>query len=419
MIDVTVANNSELDAKALEQDRASERDQAWLNQCVREKDKPLPILANVLTGLRSVMPDTFAFDEMLRAPMLMRPIRVESGFKPRPVTDNDISLVQERLQKLGLNRITKDMVHQAVDLRADELSYHPVRKYLDDLVWDGRSRISSLFPTYFGTEDTDYNRTIGCMFLIGMVARVQEPGCKHDHLPVIEGPQGILKSTACRILGGEWFSDNLPDITSGKEAEQHLRGKWLIEIAEMHALNRAEAAQLKSFISRQEGRYRPTYGRKEVHEPRQCCFAGTTNHETYLRDETGGRRFWPTRAGKINVEALALDRDQLFAEALARYRDGAPWWPDKDFERTVIAPMQASRYEPDDAWEAIICNWLEEPEQKKVGKVTIGGIARNALQFDKSRIGTADQNRIRKVLTSLGWSRQPKDCHGNRWWSKA
>jgi predicted P-loop ATPase len=421
VIDVTGSTNAALDAKALEGDAIAEQKSKWLAKCDRDKHgQPLSNLASVLAVLRSFLPDTFAHDEMLCAPMLMQPLMEEDepNFKPRPVTDVDVGVVQASFQRIGLRRITKDMVHQAVDIRAEECRFHPIRQYLERIEWDGVSRVSNLFPIYFGVDDTDYAKSIGSMFLVGMVARIFEPGCKADHLPVIEGMQGTLKSTACSVLGGEWFSDNLPDITAGKEAAQHLRGKWLIEISEMHALNRAEATQLKSFISRQIERYRPSYGRKEVHEPRQCVFVGTTNHDTYLRDETGGRRFWPIKATRIDTDALARDRDQLLAEAAARYREGAQWWPDKEFEREVIMPEQAARYEADDAWEALIAAWVRDPEQLKLGKVTIGGIARSVLNFEKSRIGTADQRRIAKVLTSLGWHRLPKDGDGNRWWGQ-
>ena len=230
-----------------------------------------------------------------------------------------------------------------------------------------------------------------------------------DHLPVIEGPQGALKSTACSILGGQWFSDNLPDVSSGKDAQQHLRGKWLIEVSEMHAMSRAEAAQLKAFITRQIERYRPSHGRKEVIEPRQCVFVGTTNRDTYLRDETGGRRFWPTRAGVIDVDALARDRDQLFAEAVVRYRAGEQWWPDKDFERDYIVPEQAERYEAD-SWEENIGKYLD--------KHTIGEIAEDALGIEPKRIGTADQRRIAAALEQLGWRRLKRTGQA-RWWGKA
>jgi predicted P-loop ATPase len=177
-------------------------------------------------------------------------------------------------------------------------------------------------------------------------------------------------------------------------------------------MGRAEATQLKSFITRQVERFRPSYGRLEVIEPRQCVFIGTTNRDTYLRDETGGRRFWPVRVGHIDLKALARDREQLFAEATAHYRKGTKWWPDRDFERQHIMPEQASRYEAD-AWEEIIAAYLDRHDT-----VTVGEVARDALGIDTPRIGTADQRRISAALETLGWKRQPKDWQGRRLWTK-
>jgi predicted P-loop ATPase len=414
---VALMTNAEMDDRVIALDLAREQSTSWQSKCIIENGKLLPILANALIAIEAVMPQAFAYDEMLRAPILMVPFKPESNFKPRLVRDVDAGTVQERLQHLGLKRISKDTVHQAVDMRAHARPFHPVRDCLDGLTWDQKPRLSNFLPTYFGTAANDYTKKIGAMFLISMVARILQPGCKADHMLVLEGPQGILKSTACNVLGGQWFSDNLPDVTAGKDVSQHINGKWLIEVDEMHAMSRAEAAQLKAFITRQAERYRPSYGRKEVIEPRQCVFIGTTNRDVYLRDETGGRRFWPVKIGTINIDALIRDRDQLFAEAVAMYRRKAMWWPDKDFERDHIMPEQAARYESD-AWEENISDYL-----RAQSRVTVGQVAREALFIETPRISRTDQNRIMAALERLQWRRERADGNtdwqGKRWWVPA
>ena len=394
----------------------------WTADLIKtDKDRIVPNVANVLSILRSLPPVEmcFSYDEMLCATMLTAPLPPPGGGpaniveKIRPVRDTDVTQLQEYLQHLDIPKLGRDHVFDAVELRARERGYHPVRDYLDSLQWDRRPRLANLFTGYFKTEPSAYAAGIGPMFLCAMVARIFEPGCKCDYMPVLQGPQGSRKSTACAILGGEWFSDNLPDVTAGKDLAQHLNGKWLIEVAEMSAMSRAEDAALKAFITRPIERYRPSYGRKEVIQPRQCVFVGTTNKAAYLRDETGGRRYWPVTVGAIDTDALARDRDQLLAEAVTLYRSGASWWPDGDFERQHIRPEQEARFEAD-AWEETIGNWLTT-----VSKTSVGEVAKVAIGIETPRINTADQRRIASILERLGWVRQPKDWRGVIPWVRA
>jgi predicted P-loop ATPase len=379
---------------------------AWAGRCIKDdNDRIIPNLANVLVALRALpeVAEAFAYDGMLKVATLRRELPVapggesaSSGPLPRSVRDEDVSQLQEWLQHMGMPKIGRDQVHQAVDQRAMERAFHPVRDYLDGIRWDKMHRLDGWLSTYLGAPKGAYEAKIGRMFLVGMVARIFKPGCQSDYMIVLEGEQGERKSSASRVLAGEWFSDGLKTI-GDKDASQHLRGKWLIEIGELSAFGRADTEALKHFLTQTVERYRPSYGRKEVVEPRQCAFIGTTNKHAYLKDETGGRRFWPVKIGRIDLAELTRDRDLLFAEAVEAFRAGAQWWPDGDFEREHIKPQQAARYE-EDVWEGPIRTFVAGRE-----RVTVAEVASSALGIEVGKIKDADQKRISKALTSLGW----------------
>jgi predicted P-loop ATPase len=389
---------------------------------VNDKKKPLSNFANTLTVLRSD-PDLrgmLEFDEMAKTAIINYPPGnplATDGY-PHVVADEDVGYVREHLQTTsGLRHVSRETVGESVNLVAREASYHPVFDMLEALQWDGLPRLDTWLADCFGVEDTPYHRVIGRLFLIALVARIYQPGCKADYMLVIEGEQGKMKSLACETIAGEkWFSDSMPEDITSKDASVHLRGKWLIEVAEMHAFSKAEATHLKSFITRKTERYRPPYGRHEVDEPRQCLFIGTTNKEMYLKDETGGRRFWPFKAVSINLARLKSIRDNLLAEAVAAFKAGEQWWPDPKFEAEVIKPKQEARYDGD-AWEEPIGQFLEG----RTGTVSIMQIATGCLGYEDknamvaatnatpiNRLGTHDQHRIMKILDLLEWERLEK-----------
>jgi predicted P-loop ATPase len=394
----------------------------------------------------------FAFNEMTRTNMLMRPFGDDLDFKPRSLTDEDITSVQTWLQWFRFRKLGEKPVRDAVKRHARDHSFHPIRDYLDRCAanWDGTPRIGTWLHVYAGAalitnengESTGYIERVGEMFLIGMVARIYKPGCKFDYMLILEGRQGLEKSKMCEALAGEdYFSDQLPDIAH-KDASQHMRGKWLIEMAEMHAYSRAKIDHYKEFMSRRIERYRPPYGHCEVIEPRQCAFVGTTNKLVYLRDETGNRRSWPVAAGEIDVESLKRDRDQLWGEVVHLFRRGVQWWPDWTFEKEHIQPQQEARFEPD-PWEKLIKKDHLKPlidgywarmeraapgAQIALPKTSLLDIAENVLGFTTSntqqqgelktpivRLEPKVTQRIGAVLHHLGWV--PKhDKHGSRWW---
>lgn len=404
------------------------REAQWLRQCQKNDDgDPISNLANAMLALREdhCLANAFGYDEMERAAFVVGRL---PGDKPgvlhvtRAIRDVDVSQVQEYLQLAGLRGLSQAITHQAVDQRADECAFHPARDWMNGLVWDGVERLPTWLTTYLGVADTPYSSGVGLMFFVSMIARIFRPGCKADHMMVLEGPQGALKSTACAVIGGPYYSDSLPDLKfGGKDVAQHINGKMLIEMGELSATDKAEAVIIKAVLSRCVERYRPSYGRKEVVEPRQCVFIGTTNKSNYLRDETGGRRTWPVVVGTIDIDALRRDRDQLFAEAVQAFKRGVQWWPDRQFERLHIKQEQEARYEGD-AWQQPVVAWLDgrnpltnSSETAPRNNVTILDVARGALFIETPRLGTADQRRIAAILIHINWVQGKRTMSARPW----
>lgn len=229
---------------------------------------------------------------------------------------------------LRYGRFSKRTIDTVVTAIVDNRSYHPIKNYLACLPsWDKTPRLETLFVDYLGADDTAYVRAVTRKIFCAAVRRVQEPGVKFDYVPVLQGPQGIGKSTLIAKLGGEWFSDSLSlnDIHD-KTAAEKMQGYWLIEISELSGMRKTEIETLRGFISRQNDIYRASYGRRATPHPRQGVFFGTTNAQTgYLRDVTGNRRFWPiSTPGTGRKRSWQLEQaevDQIWAEALILARN--------------------------------------------------------------------------------------------------
>jgi len=210
----------------------------------------------------------------------------------------------------------KDPTRDAAETLAIGNRFHPIRDYLTGLRWDGASRLDGWMTEYLGADATPLNAAIGRIVLIAAVRRVREPGAKFDSILVLEGEQGVGKSSAIKILAGpENFSDQNILTLDPKAQMELLEGVWIYELCGLEGLSRAETSKVKAFASRSADHSRPAYARFKESRPRQTIFIGTANDDKYLRDMTGNRRFWPVKVGKIDLEALQRDHDQLFAEA--------------------------------------------------------------------------------------------------------
>lgn len=311
--------------------------------------------------------------------------------------------------------------------------FHPVRDYLDGLAWDGVSRLETWIQTYLGAGDPcnrepssavrrlrAYLARVSTMALIQAVARVRSPGCKADYVLILEGEQGRLKSTSLRVLFGEAFFSDTPIDLGSKDAYESIRGLWCCEMAELDSLNKADATRAKAFFSSAADRFRMPYGHRAARFPRQCVVCGTTNQQQYLKDQTGNRRYWPVQCGEIDIEGLREMRDQLWAEADHRYRQGEAWWP-LEADRALFEDEQEDRSSAD-VWESLLAThlhglmtpplpcppgWCQEAVF-----VTMAELMEKALKMDPGAMRTPEQTRVGIIMQRLGWRLKRKTEQG-------
>jgi len=376
--------------------------------------------AILLDGL-SDWDGVFAYDELAAQIMIMRPMPGSRGnpnfFKPRRFEDTDVSRVRMWLsRRMKWSKVTKNDVYDAIDLVAKQRVISPIRHYLEDLplvdATEASDFLCEVLNRHFGLRrfnvHPDAIRFAELAFrkwLISAVARALDPGCKADHVLILEGTQGAGKSTAIRILcGDEAFGDSVPSLHT-KDAADYVRGKWIIELAELSSVSKAEVEHVKAYITRTEEKFRPAYGRAEVAYPRRCVFVGTTNRTDYLRDETGNRRFWPVQVEAIDHDLIRQDRDRIWAAALSLYRAGEAWWLTPD-EAALAGAEQAKRTTVDPLYEEV-AQWLAETRKSET---CMKQVAQRFLHTE-SDITTAAlspqlQHRIRGALNAAGYESQ-------------
>lgn len=341
----------------------------------------------------------FGFEEFKRQCVMMRRPPWDDGsgeWKVRPLQDKDYTDAKCWLEAKHMSPGRTDL-RDVVIAVCQENRYDMLLDYLNGLQWDGVSRIENFIRDYFGGEDNEYTRAISHNWLVSSVARAFVPGCKVDTMPIAEGIQGLRKSTAMRVLySPDFYIGDIQDIGT-KDAIMGMQTRWCVEIAEMHKFNMADTDGVKRFMTLQEDEFRPPYGRDMVVARRRSIMVGTINPDgnRYLGDQTGGRRFWPFLATKIDLDQIASDRNQLWAEAVALFKAGATWWFENDAESVAAAEQRKRTYY--DPWTDILVPFIAG--RRDVSLLAVAGqVGIQNKDLDKRIV-----SRLNRVMAQLGW----------------
>ena len=339
----------------------------------------------------------------------------EKGHQVEWDDESTLKLTKElQDQDPGWRKFSKQTVDDGVQTYAYEDKRNELTGHLDSLRWDGEARLNTWLLDYCGVEDNSYTREAGRCWLLAAVSRGYEPGTKFDHCLILQAKQGYFKSTLFSTIGGNWFCE-LQEFKE-KDAKEKLRGKWIVEFAEMSALKKADNETIKSFITERADRYRPPWGTRARDFPRTCVFGGSTNEDEFLSDSTGNRRFWPISISKpIRIDEFKQDRDQLLAEAVHRYKAGEKFLLSSEARK--IAEVEQEQVFSVDPWEASIRTYITTQLDEE--SVTADQLLEHlqGLYENKFQVNRGHRMRVGKVLQHLRWEKRrcsAKDEQGNR-----
>jgi hypothetical protein len=325
-----------------------------------------------------------------------------------PLTDDVAIDMVRQMEASTMVRWTETHVHSAIVSLGNRRAHSSLTTWLNSLIWDRKKRLDTFFAHTYGAEYSTYTAACGYVLFISAVARAYEPGCQADVVVVLIGDQGIGKSRGIADLVPDpsWYTDDLGGDLYDRKAGEGLQGKWLIEFGEFARINRATLDVVKAFLSRRVDHYRPAYGRIAKDFPRQCVFVGSTNNDQPLQD-LENRRFMPVRCYN-QIADIAPQRDQLWAEAVYRYRAGESWWvTDKTLLSTVKEQQENARQH--DEWEEILRESL-----KPLTQITLSEAA-NRLHISMDHLDKSTQTRLGLVMKAIGFIRK-RETSGDRAW---
>lgn len=317
--------------------------------------------------------------------------------------EDNINLSIYMQRNLLISRMSDDTVYKAIRVYAKKNIRNEPKDWMNKLVWDKTPRIENFLINCAGSKDNEYIRAVSKNFWLSIAARVFSPGCKVDTMPILEGGQGKFKSTLLNIIGGKLHCEASHDIYN-KDFLQGMHGKLIIEFADLSSFTKAEVNLIKDILVRKSDYIRLPYARVHKDFPRQSVFAGTTNKTTYLKDETGARRFWPVQIGIVDIQRAKDEREQLFAEAVFLFKQNLEWWhmpqgteEEQELRREI------------DPWEPIIYEYITQSFETTTREIML-----NCLHISESQQNRSEEIRIGNILRLLKWERVQKRVGNSR-----